>query len=225
MSEALEVVDSTSEEVYATIPAGTPADIDRAVAAAKAGFAAWSERPPPSAASSCRVAEELEARRDEIAEVITHEVGMPKPLTADQVGSGISGVLQRRRFASTYSFEDDSEGLIVNEPVGIVGCITPWNYPLNQIGEGHVRARRRCTVVLKPSEVAPVNPLILAEILDDRFPARRVQPRQRRGPRRGRSAGCGPDVDMVSLTGRRVGAPRVGARGTDDEEGRGRAGW
>ena len=133
--ETLEVIDSTSEEVYATVPAGTPADIDRAVAAAKAAFPAWSETTAPERGKLLlRVAEELEARRDEIADVMTHEVGMPKPLSAAiQVGTGISGFRNASEIASTYEFEDDANGLIVKEPIGVVGCITPWNYPLNQI--------------------------------------------------------------------------------------------
>ncbi len=98
-NDTLEVIDSTTEEVFATIPAGTPADIDRAVAAAKAAFPAWSETSAPERGKLLlRVAEELEARRDEIADVMTHEVGMPKPLSAAiQVGTGISGVPQRVR--------------------------------------------------------------------------------------------------------------------------------
>ena len=96
-SDTLEVIDSTTEEVFATIPAGVPADIDRAVAAAKAAFPAWSEEPAPERGKLLRrVAEELEARRDEIADVITHEVGMPKGQSAAiQVGTGNLGVLDR----------------------------------------------------------------------------------------------------------------------------------
>ena len=110
-NETLEVIDSTSEEVFATIPAGTPADIDRAVAAAKAAFPAWSETTAPERGKLLlRVAEELEARRDEIADVMTHEVGMPKPLSAAiQVGTGISGFRNASEIASTYEFEDDCE--------------------------------------------------------------------------------------------------------------------
>ena len=166
----LEVIDSTTEEVFATIPAGTPDDIDRAVAAAKAAFPAWSETPAPERGKLLlRVAEELEARRDEIADVMTHEVGMPKPLSAAiQVGTGISAFRNASELASTFEFEDDSDGLIVSEPIGVVGCITPWNYPLNQIGAKVAYALAAgCTVVLKPSEVAPVNAFILAEIIDD----------------------------------------------------------
>ena len=101
-TDTLEVIDSTTEEVFATIPAGVPADIDRAVAAAKAAFPAWSEEPAPERGKLLRrVAEELEARRDEIADVITHEVGMPKGQSAAiQVGTGISAFSTASELAS-----------------------------------------------------------------------------------------------------------------------------
>ncbi len=211
-TETLDVIDSTSEEVYATIPAGMPADIDRAVAAAKAAFPAWSETTAPERGKLLlRVAEELEARRDEIAEVMTHEVGMPKPLSAAiQVGTGISGFRNASELASTYEFEDDANGLIVKEPIGVVGCITPWNYPLNQIAAKVAYALAAgCTVVLKPSEVAPVNAFILAEIIDDLgFPPGVFNLVTGLGPVVGEAIAAHPDVDMVSFTGstRAVGA-------------------
>src|SRR5580704_5075257 len=126
-AETLDVVDSTTEEVFATIPAGVPADIDRAVAAAKLAFPGWSDTSAPERGKLLRrVAEELEARRDEIADVITHEVGMPKGQSAAiQVGTGISAFSNAAELASTFEFEDSSKGLVVREPIGVVGCITP----------------------------------------------------------------------------------------------------
>jgi hypothetical protein len=150
--DSLDVIDSTTEEVFATIPAGVGADIDRAVAAAKAAFPAWSEAQAPERAKLLRrVAEELEARRDEIADVITHEVGMPKGQSAAiQVGPGISAFSTASELASTFAFEDTSNGLVVREPIGVVGCITPWNYPLNQIGAKVAYALAAgCTVVFE----------------------------------------------------------------------------
>ena len=212
-SGTLEVIDSTTEEVFATIPAGAPADIDRAVAAAKAAFPAWSERPAPERGKLLlRVAEELEARRDEIADVITHEVGMPKPLSAAiQVGTGISAFTIASELAETFEFEDRSNGLVVREPVGVVGCITPWNYPLNQIGAKVAYALAAgCTVVLKPSEVAPVNAFILAEIFDDiGFPPGVFNLVTGVGPVVGEALAAHPDVDMVSFTGSTRAGKRV----------------
>jgi acyl-CoA reductase-like NAD-dependent aldehyde dehydrogenase len=204
-TDTLEVIDSTTEAVFATIPAGVPADIDRAVAAAKAAFTTWSEAPAPERSKLLRrVAEELEARRDEIADVITHEVGMPKGQSAAiQVGMGISAFATASELASTFEFEDTSDGLVVREPIGVVGCITPWNYPLNQIGAKVAYALAAgCTVVLKPSEVAPVNAFILAEIMDEiGFPAGVFNLVTGLGPVVGEALAAHPDVDMVSFTG------------------------
>jgi len=204
-TDTLDVIDATTEEVFATIPAGLPADIDRAVAAAKAAFPAWSAVPAPERGKTLRrVAEELEARRDEIAEVITHELGMPKRQSAAiQVGTGISAFSIASELASTFQFEDSSNGLVVREPIGVVGCITPWNYPLNQIGAKVAYALAAgCTVVLKPSEVAPVNAFILAEIIDEiGFPPGVFNLVTGVGPVVGEALAAHPDVDMVSFTG------------------------
>jgi aldehyde dehydrogenase (NAD+) len=203
--DSLEVIDSTTEEVFATIPAGLSADIDRAVAAAKAAFAGWSQELAPERGKLLRrVAEELEARTDEIADVITHEVGMPKAQSAAiQVGTGIAAFSTASDLLSTFTFEDDTDGLIVKEPIGVVGCITPWNYPLNQIGAKVAYALAAgCTVVLKPSEVAPVNALLLAEIIDDiGFPPGVFNLVTGEGPVVGEALAAHPDVDMISFTG------------------------
>jgi acyl-CoA reductase-like NAD-dependent aldehyde dehydrogenase len=204
-AETLEVIDSTTEAVFATIPAGVATDIDRAVAAAKAAFPAWAETSAPERGKLLlRVSEELEARRDEIADVMTHEVGMPKRLSAAiQVGSGISAFKNAAELASTFEFEDTSNGLVLREPIGVVGCITPWNYPLNQIGAKVAYALAAgCTVVLKPSEVAPVNAFILAEIIDELgFPPGVFNLVTGVGPVVGEALAAHPDVDMVSFTG------------------------
>ena len=209
----LEVIDATTEQVFATIPEGVPADIDRAVAAAKAAFPGWSEESASERGKLLRrVAEELEARRDEIADVITHEVGMPKPLSAAiQVGTGISAFTLASELLATYEFEDDRDGLVVREPIGVVGCITPWNYPLNQIGAkvAYVLAAG-CTVVLKPSEVAPVNVFILVEIMDEiGFPAGVFNLVTGIGPVVGEALAAHPDVDMISFTGSTRAGKRV----------------
>jgi acyl-CoA reductase-like NAD-dependent aldehyde dehydrogenase len=209
----LDVIDSTTEEVFATIPDGTPADIDRAVAAAKGAFEAWADEPTAERGKLLRrVAEELEARRDEIADVITHEVGMPKPQSAAiQVGTGISAFAIASELVTTFQFEDDSNGLVVREPIGVVGAITPWNYPLNQIGAKVAYALAAgCTVVLKPSEVAPVNAFILAEIIDEiGFPAGVFNLVTGIGSVVGEALAAHPDVDMISFTGSTRAGKRV----------------
>ena len=212
-TDKLEVIDATTEQVFATIPEGVPADIDRAVAAAKAAFPGWSEESASERGKLLRrVAEELEARRDEIADVITHEVGMPKPLSAAiQVGTGISAFTLASELLATYEFEDDRDGLVVREPIGVVGCITPWNYPLNQIGaKVAYTLAAGCTVVLKPSEVAPVNAFILAEIMDEiGFPAGVFNLVTGIGPVVGEALAAHPDVDMISFTGSTRAGKRV----------------
>jgi aldehyde dehydrogenase (NAD+) len=212
-TETLEVIDSTTEAVFATVPAGIPADIDAAVAAAKAAFPTWSEQTAAERGKLLRrVAEELEARRDEIADVIAHEVGMPKALSnMIQVGTGIAAFNTASDLTSTYEFEDKSDGLVVKEPIGVVGCITPWNYPLNQIGAKVAYALAAgCRVVLKPSEVAPVNAFILAEIFDDiGLPPGVFNLVTGLGPVVGEALAAHPDVDMVSFTGSTRAGKRV----------------
>ena len=129
---------------------------------------------------------------------------MPKhqSLTA-QVGSGIRGFANAADLAETFPFEEAGAGVVVREPVGVVGCITPWNYPLNQIAAKVAYALAAgCTTVLKPSEVAPVNAFVLAEIIDTiGFPAGVFNLVSGRGPVAGESLAAHPDVDMLSFTG------------------------
>jgi acyl-CoA reductase-like NAD-dependent aldehyde dehydrogenase len=209
----IDVIDAATETVFATVPAGESADIDRAVTAARAAFPGWSgETPAERGKLLQRVAEGLEARRDEIADAITHELGMPKTQSAAiQVGLGIGAFAAASDLLTTFLFEDDTNGLVVREPIGVVGCITPWNYPLNQIGAKVAYALAAgCTVVLKPSEVAPVNAFMLAEIIDDvGLPAGVFNLVSGAGPVVGEALAEHPDVDMVSFTGSTRAGKRV----------------
>ena len=206
-NETLEVIDSTSEEVFATIPAGTPADIDRAVAAAKAAFPGWSEttgaRARQAAAARGRGARGA-ARRDRRGDDPRGRHA-EAALGRDPGGHRHLRLLATRRSSRPpIEFEDDSAtALVVKEPIGVVGCITPWNYPLNQIAAKVAYALAAgCTVVLKPSEVAPVNAFILAEIIDDLgFPPGVFNLVTGVGPVVGEAIAAHPDVDMVSFTG------------------------
>ena len=153
------------------IPQGTPEDVDRAVAAARAAFESWSQTPLVERANLIRaIAAGLAARSEEIAATIAQEVGMPIGLsTAIQAG------LPTMTFTSVPDLVEDivwqeeiGNSLVVREPIGVVGAITPWNYPLHQIAAKVAPALAvGCTVVLKPSEVAPLNAFILAEIIDE----------------------------------------------------------
>ena len=202
----LDVINSTTEEVMATIPEGDASDVDRAVKAAKAAFPAWSQTSVQDRAKFlARINEGLTARADEIANIVSEEVGMPKMLSKlIQVGLPQGSFAVNAQLAEGYKFEEEvGNSLIVREPVGVVGCITPWNYPLHQIAAKVAPALAAgCTVVLKPSEVAPLNAFILAEIIDDvGLPAGVFNLVSGVGPVVGEAMASHPDVDMISFTG------------------------
>ena len=166
------------------MPDGTAEDVDRAATAAAKAFESWSRTTPEERAKFCtRIAEGLQARVDEIATVVTREAGMPKWLSQIvQAGLPINSFNTAAATAESFPYEEQiGNSLVVREPVGVVGAITPWNYPLHQIAAKVAYAMAAgCTVVLKPSEVAPLDAYILAEVIDDAgLPGRRVQPRLR----------------------------------------------
>ena len=202
----LDVTNSTTEEVMGRIPEGTAEDVDRAVAAARAAFNSWSETSVDERARMLKaISERLAARQGEIAGIIASEVGMPLPLaTAVQAGlpAMVSGSFAK--LLAEYSFEEQvGNSLIVKEPVGVVGCITPWNYPLHQVVAKVAPALAAgCTVVLKPSEVAPLTAFILAEIINEvGLPAGVFNLVTGIGPVVGEALAAHPDVDMISFTG------------------------
>src|SRR4051812_41144091 len=218
--ESIDVVDSTNEEVMATIPAGTPEDVDRAVAAARSAFPGWSATPVDVRAKLLEgVAEGLTARSEEIADAITREAGMAIGLSRRiQIGMPGGSFKSAADLARTFAFEErQGRSLIVREPIGVVGCITPWNYPLNQIAAKVAYAMGAgCTVVLKPSEIAPIDALILAEIVDEvGFPAGVFNVVTGYGPVVGEAIAAHPDVDMVSFTGSTRAGRRVAALGAE----------
>jgi acyl-CoA reductase-like NAD-dependent aldehyde dehydrogenase len=205
-SETLDVVNSSTEEVMGRIPQGTPADVDRAVEAARAAFESWSQTPLVDRADVIRaIAAGLASRSEEIAATIAQEVGMPIGLsTAVQAG------LPTMTFTSVPDLVEDivwqeeiGNSLVVREPIGVVGAITPWNFPLHQIAAKVAPALAvGCTIVLKPSEVAPLNAFILAEIIDEvGVPAGVFNLVTGTGPVVGEAIASHPDVDMVSFTG------------------------
>jgi len=210
----LDVTNSTTEEVMGRIPEGTAEDVDRAVAAARRAFDSWSQTSVAERARILKaISERLAARQGEIAGVIAAEVGMPLPLaTAVQAGlpAMVSGSFAK--VVADYSFEEQvGNSLIVKEPVGVVGCITPWNYPLHQVVAKIAPALAAgCTVVLKPSEVAPLTAFILAEIIDEvGLPAGVFNLVTGIGPVVGEALAAHPDVDMISFTGSTRAGKRV----------------
>jgi aldehyde dehydrogenase (NAD+) len=210
----LSVTDSATEEVIATIPDGSTSDVDAAVAAAKSAFPAWSALPKEDrAAYLLKIHAGLEARTDEIAEVIAKEVGMPLWLSSMiQVGLPKGNFKGAADLLSTYEFETTvGNSLVVREAIGVVGCITPWNYPLHQIALKVAPALAAGnTVVLKPSEVAPINAFILAEIIHDAgVPAGVFNLVTGVGPVVGEAIAAHANVDMVSFTGSTRAGKRV----------------
>ena len=212
-TETIPVVDPSSEQIVATIPAGIATDVDRAVDAAGGALEAWSATPAEErGAALARLAAGLDRRRRQIAAVIARELGMPLAQSeAVQVGMAIT------TFASMASVVDllppderVGHSLVTYEPVGVVGAITPWNFPLQQIAVKVAAALAAgCTVVLKPSEVAPLNAFLLAEIVDEAGLVPGVfNLVSGTGPVVGEAIAAHPGVDMVSFTG----STRAGVR-------------
>ncbi len=202
----LDVIDSATEEVIGRVPEGNAADVDAAVAAAKAAFETWSQTPVDVRAKYLRdIGASLAARYDDIVDVITSEVGSPKAF-AQMVQAGLSlGEWETfAKLVENYAFEEQvGNSLVVREPIGVVGAITPWNYPLYLIICKVVPALAAgCTVVLKPSEVTPLNAYILTEVLDEvGLPKGVFNLVVGTGPEVGAAISGHPDVDMVSFTG------------------------
>jgi aldehyde dehydrogenase (NAD+) len=213
-SGVLEVIDSTTEEVMATIPDGTAEDVDKAVQAAAAAFPAWAATSREERAKALiRIGEALAARTDEIAAIISHEVGMPMTLSGGiQVGLPAGAFADAAHAAEAFAWEEEiGNSLVVREPVGVVGAITPWNYPLYQIVLKVAPALAAgCTVVLKPSEVAPLNAFALAEVIHEvGLPDGVFNLVTGVGPVVGEAIASHPKVDMVSFTGSTRAGKRV----------------
>ncbi len=211
---SLEVTNSATEEVIASVPNGVAADVDAAVAAARAAFPSWSALPKEERAGYLmKIHAGLEARTDEIAETIAQEVGMPLMLSKIiQAGLPKANFQIAAGLAGSYEFETQvGNSLVVREAIGVVGCITPWNYPLHQIALKVAPALAAGnTVVLKPSEVAPINAFILAEVIDAAgLPAGVFNLVTGVGPVVGEAIAAHPDVDMVSFTGSTRAGKRV----------------
>ena len=202
----IDVVNSTTEEVMGRIPAGSAEDVDKAVAAARRAFETWSTTSVEERAKYLtRITEGLQARMDEIATLVSQEVGMPKSLSLlVQAGLPLMDFQNTATLISEVQFEEQvGNSLVVREPVGVVGAITPWNYPLHQVAAKVAPALAAgCTVVLKPSEVAPLNAFVLAEIIDDiGLPAGVFNLVTGTGDVVGEAMSAHPDIDMISFTG------------------------
>ncbi|HEX5803673.1 MAG TPA: aldehyde dehydrogenase family protein [Azospira sp.] len=206
--------------VLATIPAGDARDAAAAVAAARTAFAGWAATPAVERAALLKqVQAAMKLRGDEIARTISCEMGAPLAFAQRvQVGSPAATFSLYARLLADFPFaETVGNSRVLREPVGVVAAITPWNYPLHQIAAKVAAALAAgCTVVLKPSEVAPLNAFILAEILDDiGLPPGVFNLVTGYGPVVGEALATDPEVDMVSFTGSTRAGKRVAALAAD----------
>ena len=210
----IDVYGAATGEVVGRIPDGVAADVDRAVAAARAAFPAWADTAAEERAKHLtRIQEGLAARQSDLAELIATEVGMPIRLAAMiQVGLPTAQVGNYAQILRDFVFEEQvANSLVVREPIGVVGAITPWNYPLNQIIAKVAPALAAgCTAVLKPSEIAPLCAFVLAEAIDEAgLPPGVFNLVSGVGPVVGEAIAAHPDVDMVSFTGSTRAGKRV----------------
>ena len=205
-TQSIDVLSASTEQVIGRIPAGNDTDADAAVRAARAAFPAWSQTTPQQRGVILqKIADGLKARSEEIARTITAEVGMPIKLSARiQAGLPIAHFGAYAKMVGEFQFEQQvGNSLVVREPIGVTACIAPWNYPLNQIAAKVAPALAAgCTVVLKPSEIAPLNAFILTEVIEAAgLPAGVFNLVTGYGPEVGEALVRHPEVDMVSFTG------------------------
>tara|TARA_R110002072_G_scaffold301164_1_gene480192 strand:- start:51440 stop:52867 length:1428 start_codon:yes stop_codon:yes gene_type:complete len=202
----LDVINPATEQSFTQISMGTADDIDTAAAAARAAFPAWSQTTVAERLAILdRILAGIKARAEDLAQAISQEMGAPISFARTaQVGTGLGHFATARAILADYPFEE-ARGTtqIIKEPIGVCGMITPWNWPLNQLTCKVAPALATgCTMVLKPSEVAPISAMILAEIIHDAgVPAGVFNLVNGDGPSVGAAISAHPEIDMVSFTG------------------------
>ncbi|MCE7007505.1 aldehyde dehydrogenase family protein [Kibdelosporangium philippinense] len=205
--ETIDVVNPATDEVIATVPAGAAADVDAAVQAAGKAFVTWSQTSVADRVAVIRrIAAELGTRREEVAATVTAEMGSPISFSLNvqaslpiAVTNGVADLLD-----GEFSFaEEIGNSLVLREPIGVVGCITPWNYPLHQIVAKIIPALAAGnTVVVKPSEISPLTAGLFMAVLESAgAPAGVVNLVHGTGPVVGEALSAHPGVDMISFTG------------------------
>ena len=201
-----DLVNPANEEVFAQIALGSKADVDKAVAAAQRAFPAWAATTRDQRVGYlAKIIEIFQRRMGEIAESITQEMGAPIGLSrAAQAASGLGHLAETLRVLKEFHFERKMGTTnVVYEPVGVVGMITPWNWPINQIMcKVALALAAGCTMVLKPSEYTPLNAIIVGEIIHEAgVPAGVFNLIQGDGPGVGAPLSAHPGIDMMSFTG------------------------
>jgi aldehyde dehydrogenase (NAD+) len=206
----LEVINPADETAYATISLGSRADVDIAVDAARKAFPDWADTPIEARIALIeKLAEIYQRRSGEMAKAISMEMGAPiKLATNAQAAAGLGHIKAFIRALKSFSFEHPlREGAenqhMIYEPIGVCGLITPWNWPMNQVTLKVVPALGAgCTVVLKPSEIAPMSSMLFAEFIDEAgFPAGVFNLVNGDGPGVGEAMSSHPGIDMMSFTG------------------------
>ncbi len=205
-SRTLEIVNPATEQPIGSVTLGTAEDADRAVAAAQAAFASWSQTSRETRlALLARVIEVYKTRLEDFAQAVSAEMGAPLWLARElQAPTGLGQLASTLAALKDYEFETaQGNTRVVREPVGVVALITPWNWPINQIAAKVAPALAAgCTMVLKPSEIAPLNARIFAEVLHEAgVPAGVFNLVYGDGPGVGQALSGHPGVDMVSFTG------------------------
>ncbi|MFE6620908.1 aldehyde dehydrogenase family protein [Streptomyces sp. NPDC057740] len=214
--DVIDVVNPADEQVVGRVPAGTAADVDTAVRAARAALPAWAATPPAERAARLTALRDLlETRKDEIAETVTTELGAPLKFSqAVHAAVPVAVAGSYAELAATYAFEEKvGNSTVFHEPIGVVGAITPWNYPLHQIVAKVAPALAAgCTVVLKPAEDTPLVAQLFAEAVHEAgVPAGVFNLVTGRGPVAGQALAEHPGVDLVSFTGSTAVGRQIGA--------------
>ncbi|HEU4440634.1 MAG TPA: aldehyde dehydrogenase family protein, partial [Burkholderiales bacterium] len=204
--QTIDVHNAGNGEVMGRVPLADDQDVERAVAAARSALEAWSATTAEQRSQFLeKISAGLKARADELARLIAQEVGMPLKMSARiQAGLPIANFANYAKLLKEFSFESRvGNSLVVREPVGVVAAITPWNYPLHQITLKVAPALAAgCTVVLKPSEVAPFNAFVLAEVIEAAgLPKGVFNLVTGTGAQAGEALVRHPGVDMISFTG------------------------
>ena len=202
----LDVIDPSTEEAYTAISVGRAADVDRAVAAAKAAFPAFSQTTKEERLALLRrILRAYNERYEDIAQAVSQEMGAPiKWAREAQAWAGQAHMEATIAALEAYEFSHlRGTTMVVKEPIGVCALITPWNWPLNQIVCKVAPALAAgCTVVLKPSEIAPISGIIFAEVMHAAGTPKGVfNLVNGTGPEVGQVLAGHPDVDMVSFTG------------------------
>jgi aldehyde dehydrogenase (NAD+) len=203
---SLDVDNPTTEQVSGTIALGADADVARAVNAARTAFATWSQTSREERLNILQVIlVEYQKRAGDLADAVSEEMGAPAALAAGpQVMMGLGHLSTAIAVLKNYQFEEQhGSTLVVKEPIGVCGLITPWNWPINQIAcKVFPALATGCTMVLKPSEVAPYSAQIFTEIIDAAgVPAGVYNMVYGDGPGVGAALSSHPGIDMVSFTG------------------------